>query len=416
MTEAARSVGERDLQYQARFGEVTARLQAIGNLEDLTQIRQLVQQSASELGSCVDRMVADGAKSVESLEARVSQYEERLLKAERMSTTDALTGLTNRAGMEQELERRIQEAKKFCVIMVDLNGFKALNDTHGHAAGDRLLRASSPPSSAPSSGPWTPSAAGVATNSSPSSVCGMEYGQSRVDQRCASGPSVEYKISVAGGQEKVALCAAIGLVAWEPGQTAEQLFQAVDRAMYADKMCASKNPADLFDPLLSHPNLAILNNDRLLVAASWRAAAILRWTARISGILIFLFFLAFALGEGLPGLSRLTPAERLQALGVATLFLGLPLAWKWQGAGGLLTLTAFGFLGAIRASNLHMWALELPAAAGAAHLLSWARLRTAAPPDLAPWRMPRTVTALSWPCSPHSCSSAPMKSSASRPS
>jgi len=46
---------------------------------------------------------------------------------------------------------------------------------------------------------------------------------------------------------------------------------------------------------------------------------------------MFLLFLAFFFGEGPPDLSRLTSAERIQALAMVALFLGLVIAWKWEG-------------------------------------------------------------------------------------
>lgn len=57
---------------------------------------------------------------------------------------DSLTGLYNRRYMEQALEREILRAtrnnRSVGVIMLDLDHFKAFNDTHGHEAGDMLLR------------------------------------------------------------------------------------------------------------------------------------------------------------------------------------------------------------------------------------------------------------------------------------
>jgi hypothetical protein len=128
-----------------------------------------------------------------------------------------------------------------------------------------------------------------------------------------------------------------------------------------------------------------------LEAASWRAAIIGRWTARIAGMLMFLLFLGFFFGEGPPHLSRLTPAERLQALGVAALFSGLPIAWKWEGLGGLITVASFAFLATISATYLHLWAFCLPALAGSVHLASWGRLRMVAPAGLVAWHLPRSV-------------------------
>jgi hypothetical protein len=128
-----------------------------------------------------------------------------------------------------------------------------------------------------------------------------------------------------------------------------------------------------------------------LEAVSWRAAVIGRWTAGIAGTLMFLLFLAFFFGEGPPDLSRLTLGERLQALGMAALFLGLPIAWKWEGLGGLITIAGFGLLAAISATNVHLRVLYVPALTGAVHLVCWGRLRMAAPNGLAPWHLPRFV-------------------------
>ena len=57
--------------------------------------------------------------------------------------TDDLTGLPNRRRWREELEREMLRTRRsgtpLCVAMVDLDGFKPYNDTHGHQAGDRLL-------------------------------------------------------------------------------------------------------------------------------------------------------------------------------------------------------------------------------------------------------------------------------------
>ncbi|MEU4420001.1 GGDEF domain-containing protein [Actinoplanes sp. NPDC024001] len=51
---------------------------------------------------------------------------------------DLLTGLPNRASLAEHAEKSVRTP--MAVLLLDLNGFKQVNDTHGHAAGDRLLR------------------------------------------------------------------------------------------------------------------------------------------------------------------------------------------------------------------------------------------------------------------------------------
>lgn len=65
--------------------------------------------------------------------------------AEEQAFTDALTGLANRRAVENHLARllRRSKGKGFAVMQIDLDFFKAVNDTHGHAAGDFVLQETS---------------------------------------------------------------------------------------------------------------------------------------------------------------------------------------------------------------------------------------------------------------------------------
>ena len=58
--------------------------------------------------------------------------------------SDTLTGLPNRRALDERLEEEVQAARRnnysFAVIMMDLDGFKDVNDTYGHATGDDVLR------------------------------------------------------------------------------------------------------------------------------------------------------------------------------------------------------------------------------------------------------------------------------------
>lgn len=57
-----------------------------------------------------------------------------------LARTDQLTGLVNRRGFHETLEAAVRDsARPFALFLLDLNGFKGVNDTHGHPAGDALL-------------------------------------------------------------------------------------------------------------------------------------------------------------------------------------------------------------------------------------------------------------------------------------
>jgi hypothetical protein len=127
----------------------------------------------------------------------------------------------------------------------------------------------------------------------------------------------------------------------------------------------------------------------VLSHATWRAAVLGRWMALIFGILMVLLFLAFFFGEGPPHFSALTVPEKLRLAAMGALFLGLAVAWKWEGLGGLICVAGFAALLTISPSHLKLWAFDAPAVIAAVHIACWWRLRPGPPTGLAPWRLPR---------------------------
>ncbi len=73
-----------------------------------------------------------------------TRLESALVDLERLSTTDALTGVCNRRHLQDRLEAEIaragRHAKPLSLAMFDLDFFKKINDTWGHAGGDEVLR------------------------------------------------------------------------------------------------------------------------------------------------------------------------------------------------------------------------------------------------------------------------------------
>ncbi len=82
------------------------------------------------------------------LQGVMNDISDRKLKEERankLAVTDYLTGLNNRLGLEQELQKIAQQNSlhqlpDFFVLLIDLDKFKQVNDTHGHTAGDFVLQ------------------------------------------------------------------------------------------------------------------------------------------------------------------------------------------------------------------------------------------------------------------------------------
>jgi two-component system cell cycle response regulator len=78
------------------------------------------------------------------LRQRAEELRRSAEAASEMSMTDALTGLLNRYGLQRALQREHAEARRYArplsCLLLDIDFFKAVNDTYGHAAGDTALR------------------------------------------------------------------------------------------------------------------------------------------------------------------------------------------------------------------------------------------------------------------------------------
>ncbi|MEU1021381.1 GGDEF domain-containing protein, partial [Streptomyces sp. NPDC005904] len=89
------------------------------------------------------RADADFATVLAAVAAAGIAQTERLEEVRRLAFTDALTGLANRRavdlGLDEAVERHRVEGAVVSLVVCDLNGLKRVNDTRGHAVGDRLL-------------------------------------------------------------------------------------------------------------------------------------------------------------------------------------------------------------------------------------------------------------------------------------
>lgn len=87
----------------------------------------------------LDTLRTTNARLLQELAA----LKEREAQAQRLADRDGLTGLYNRRRMLELLESTIGvavlQAQSVGVLFIDLNGFKSINDEHGHAAGDKIL-------------------------------------------------------------------------------------------------------------------------------------------------------------------------------------------------------------------------------------------------------------------------------------
>lgn len=235
LAQTAQSVGERDQRYTAHFQQVTMRLRTISNLEDLAQVRTSLTAQVGELKTYVEKMGQDSQQVVEKLKTQVSTYETRLKKVEELALHDPLTGLANRRKAEDRIESRIAAGQPFCVMLIDMNRFKDVNDKYGHLAGDNLLQQFS-----------QELRSSVRTTDLVGRWGGDEFvailecdaaGAKAQLERMKKWVFGNYTIRPGKGTGEVHLTvdAATGIAYWQAGDTLESMIERADAAMYRDK-------------------------------------------------------------------------------------------------------------------------------------------------------------------------------------
>ncbi|WP_280564226.1 GGDEF domain-containing protein [Chromohalobacter sp. 48-RD10] len=150
--------------------------------------------------------------------------------------TDHLTGLPNRAGLEQYIERlmRAREggAPLFSLAVLDIDHFKAINDTFGHDIGDRILV-------------WLSERLAqylrdgdlVARVGGEEFVIVMPWAQAKQAQKVVERVRANIgkgRVPVTDGQT-IAVTVSAGLGEQRPGEAFGELFRRVDTALYAAK-------------------------------------------------------------------------------------------------------------------------------------------------------------------------------------
>ena len=107
-------------------------------LRKLCEFRNL--GGPADNGAFISQMLNLAAQA----EQCIAEQEARIHQLESLTSTDELTGLLNRRGFMEGMNRALQSARRYneegVISFIDLDGFKAINDTYGHPAGDMVLR------------------------------------------------------------------------------------------------------------------------------------------------------------------------------------------------------------------------------------------------------------------------------------
>ncbi|HEY3285002.1 MAG TPA: GGDEF domain-containing protein, partial [Armatimonadota bacterium] len=218
-----------------RFGEV----EGLVRIPDLPTLRKSLTFQVSGLRTAVQDKDRQDSDQMASLQQEILRLEGRLVEATVEAQTDPATGAHNRRALDAYLKELVAEAElgsqSFCVAMVDMDGLKAINDTHGHQIGDRAILAL-----------VQCLRAGIRQSDFLARYGGDEFAlvlvgigrepaRAQAERLLRTLHQGSYSFQREGQDHKIGLRASLGLSFYRAGDTPETLLGRADRAVYQAK-------------------------------------------------------------------------------------------------------------------------------------------------------------------------------------
>ncbi|MBN6152863.1 diguanylate cyclase [Xanthomonas sp. AmX2] len=134
-------------EFHDRVADYSQTIRGARSIADLNRLLQEVLQDTGHVQQQAlrarDHLIA-ARQEVEAAEQRILRLEQELQDVSGLVRVDQLTGALNRRGLDEmfvrEIARTERIAQPLCVAMLDLDDFRALNQTYGHPGGDAALR------------------------------------------------------------------------------------------------------------------------------------------------------------------------------------------------------------------------------------------------------------------------------------
>lgn len=211
---------------------VAGRLRTANESDNVATLRLIVRLQSAELVRVADGASREHKALAISLRNQVAELAAGLRVAYQEARRDTLTGLLNRRGLEELMGQFEKRDTPRCLILLDLDRFKAINDKFGYLVGDELLRqialriqsALLPTCVAAR---WGGDEFVVLVDGS--LTVGMSVAQ-RLDQQLRN----RYQLGD-GALANVFAQASVGVSDWKPGEEARHVIQHADEAMKSKK-------------------------------------------------------------------------------------------------------------------------------------------------------------------------------------
>jgi len=231
--EATRVLSQQHSGHADRLRTFTNNLSESEKITDLGLMRRRIVSHVRDLRAIAEQSKRENDSALSGVQSQLAEFSARLDNAERRASLDGLTGLLNRGEGEARLSGLIGAGDPLSAILIDLNGFKRINDTWGHAAGDQVLK-----TYARILANFVRAGDLVCRWGGDEFLAVLRCGEEIAAQRAAALEPLlraTQKVVVLGKLYELAASAAIGITGHLAGESAQDFVARVDAEMYRDK-------------------------------------------------------------------------------------------------------------------------------------------------------------------------------------
>ena len=244
LTKAMANLDVENQEYNQKILEQSGKIEKITFLDDIKKVKQALILEIEQMRQTVNSKQASDNKVLKALARQVHTLNSQLKKAHMESATDSLTGIYNRKAFDRRIDelagKNLVSKSPFSLLMIDIDNFKNINDTHGHQIGDRIIMA----------------IVNKCRNSIRAEDFFARYGGEefiiilpgaslrnavkKAHHICDSVASTRYRLDDESDGQTLRVTVSIGVSCYQNADTTASVIQRADKALYAAKH-AGKN-------------------------------------------------------------------------------------------------------------------------------------------------------------------------------
>jgi len=244
LTKAMANVNAENEDFNLKVYEQSEKLEEIIRLDDIRKIKSALKQEVENIRLAIKEKESNDKGRVEILSQQVESLSVELAKAREESMRDGLTDAYNRKAFDRQMKNLVQRNSvmqaPFALMMIDIDDFKLINDTHGHPLGDRVLVSLVHKCREYIRAEDFPARYGGEEFAVILPGASLKNALKKARHICKAIADTSYRVEVDGEEVELAITISVGVSAYRSGDTEIGVIERADKALYAAKH-AGKN-------------------------------------------------------------------------------------------------------------------------------------------------------------------------------